>query len=512
MASLSDETGNSVGLTLPGAFGTRSSNVAPFQRVPLTMFRGNRDRLAALFRAEGLSGLMLFKGAEQQTRNETDHEPLMRQESFFAHLFGAMESGCYGVIDEDGYSTLFIPRLPPEYRIWMGTIPEPGVFTAKYGVDATKYVDELLDFFTQNRGEIPTIHTLHGENSDTGESGPPLPNFEGFAEKLASSSTSTALRRLAVENRVIKSEEEILLLRHVNDITSDAHIEVMRAAKPGMFEYQLESIFLHHCYYNGGCRMAAYASICGCGPNGSVLHYGHAGAPNDRRIENGDMLLLDMGTELRCYCSDVTCSFPCSIDGKFTAEQRLIFDTVSLCQQNVMKAMAPGVQWADMHEIAYRTICERLTEAGLLRGPLEDMMEANIASFFMPHGLGHLIGCDTHDVGGYPEGTERDARRGFKSLRMQRPLLAGMVLTVEPGVYFIDLLLDELLTSPATKAFAVAEEVNRFRGFGGVRLEDSVLVTETGVQNLTTCPRTSTDVEAVRAGKITDKSQLSRLI
>ena len=320
------------------------------------------------------------------------------------------------------------------------------------------------------------------------------------------------LRRLAVENRVIKSDAEVALLQRVNDIASDAHMEVMRGAKPGMFEFQLESLFLHHCYYNGGCRMAAYTAICGCGPQGATLHYGHAGAPNDQQVKDGDMLLLDMGTELRCYCCDITCSFPCSSSGKFTADQRMVFDTVTACQRAVMHALKPGVEWASMHELSYRVILERLTAAGLLQGPLEAMMAENVASFFMPHGLGHLIGCDTHDVGGYPEGAERDARRGFKSLRMQRPLLAGMVLTVEPGVYFIDPLLDELCTSAATKAFAVPDAIDRFRGFGGVRLEDSVLVTSDGARNLTTCPRTADDVEMVLAGEITDKSQLEKLL
>ena len=107
---------------------------------------------------------------------------------------------------------------------------------------------------------------------------------------------------------------------------------------------------------------------CGCGPSGATLHYGHAGAPNDRQCAEGDMLLLDMGTELRCYCCDITCSFPVTADGKFTPDQRLIFDTVGACQVAVMHAMRPGVSWASMHELSYRVICERLTAAGLLRG------------------------------------------------------------------------------------------------------------------------------------------------
>lgn len=255
-------------------------------------------------------------------------------------------------------------------------------------------------------------------------------------------------------------------------------------------------------------------------------------------------MLCDMGVELRCYCCDITCSFP--IADKFSADQTFMFETVALCQAKVMKAMKPGVQWADMHELTYRTICERFTEYGLLVGPVDAMVAANVGSFFMPHGLGHLIGVDTHDVGGYPLAgggtTVRDPRRGFKSLRMQRKLEAGMVLTVEPGVYFIDSLLDDLLSDPEAKAFAVADRLNALRGFGGVRLEDSLVVlgkpvplspsaiaaSSSGaaaaagggaegsegcfVRNLTTCPRTVADVEGIRAGTITRKDQLTRLV
>jgi Xaa-Pro dipeptidase len=164
--------------------------------------------------------------------------------------------------------------------------------------------------------------------------------------------------------------------------------------------------------------------------------------------------------------------------------------------------------WVAMHELAYRTICDHFVSGGLLQGDVDAMMAANVASFFMPHGLGHLIGLDTHDVGGYPEGAVRDDRRGFKSLRMQRRLEPGMVLTVEPGVYFIDCLLDELLQGDA-QHFVVPGALERFRGTGGVRLEDSVLVTADGARNLTTCPRTVADVEAVIAGTITDKKQIA---
>jgi Xaa-Pro dipeptidase len=345
-------------------------------------------------------------------------------------------------------------------------------------------------------------------NSDSGVEGPPLPDFEGF-DKIPS--THAHLRDIAVEVRVFKSDAEIELLQRVNDIGSDGHLATIRHAKANLYEFQLESVFMHHCYYNGGCRNSPYTSICGCGINSATLHYGHAGAPNDFQLKDGQVMLMDMGCELKCYGSDITCSFP--VSGKFTPNQKTIFDTVALCQIKVMQAMKPGVEWVDMHELALRTVVEGLTNAGVLVGPIDEMMKAYVGAFFMPHGLGHLMGVATHDVGGYPTGGAlRDTRFGYKSLRMQRKLEPRMVLTVEPGIYFVDYLLDDLETNAATKCFVVKDKLNEYRGFGGIRLEDSVVVTENGIRNLTTCPRTTEDVEAVMAGTITDKKQFTRLI
>lgn len=168
-----------------------------------------------------------------------------------------------------------------------------------------------------------------------------------------------------------------------------------------------------------------------------------------------------------------------------------------------------GVSWPSLHELSYRVACERLKAAGMLVGSIDDMMEANVGAVFMPHGLGHLIGLDTHDVGGYPPGGHpRDTRPGYSNLRCGRDLVEGMAITVEPGIYFIDHLLDEAFQDPNVARFLVAEEVKRFRGFGGVRLEDDVIVTKDGVRNLTSCPRTVEEVEGVMDGTITHRNQL----
>ena len=243
----------------------------------------------------------------------------------------------------------------------------------------------------------------------------------------------------------------------------------------------------------------SYVCICATGPNGAVLHYGHAGAPNDRVLSPGDMALFDMGAEYHCYASDITCSFP--VDGAFTADQRAVYGAVLAAQKGVMAAMKPGVDWVDMHRLAEKAILEGLVLGGFLAGDVDDMARAHLGAVFMPHGLGHLMGLDTHDVGGYPPGGPgRPAEPGARKLRTARVLEEGLVITVEPGCYFIEPLLEQAMADPAQRGFLVPEALARVRGKGGVRLEDDVLVTADGIENLTKCPREVEDVVHVLAG------------
>ncbi|MCO5612386.1 hypothetical protein L7F22_066653 [Adiantum nelumboides] len=307
------------------------------------------------------------------------------------------------------------------------------------------------------------------------------------------------LHPIITECRVIKSHYELDLLRFVNQISSQAHVEVMRAARPGMKEYQLESLFLHYVYMNGGCRHVSYTCVCASGENSSTLHYGHAAAPNDKTIEDGGMALLDMGAEYHFYDSDITCSFP--VNGIFTKKQRMVYEGVLNAQKAVIAAIKPGVSWIEMHTLAESIILKALVKANILSGHVEAMLEKRLGATFMPHGLGHFLGLDTHDPGGYCEGAKRPTDAGLKSLRTTRTLEKGMVITVEPGCYFIDALLDEAIKDPGTASFINCEELENFRGFGGVRLEDDIVVTADGCENLTNCPREINDVEAVMAGK-----------
>jgi len=167
-----------------------------------------------------------------------------------------------------------------------------------------------------------------------------------------------------------------------------------------------------------------------------------------------------------------------------------------------MDKMKPGVSWPEMHRLADRTICTHLTQHGFLHGDIEEMMQNFIGSLFMPHGLGHLLGLDTHDVGGYKEGEERSTEPGLKKLRFGGKLEEGMIITVEPGVYFIKALLDEAFVNPKQSKFLNIEKLTRFLTFGGIRIEDDVLVLADGIENLSAAvPRSIEEIEALLANK-----------
>jgi Xaa-Pro dipeptidase len=194
---------------------------------------------------------------------------------------------------------------------------------------------------------------------------------------------------------------------------------------------------------------------------------GHAGAPNDKTVEDGDMCLFDMGSEYYCYSSDITCSFPAN--GKFSSDQKIIYEAVLKASRAVMAAVKPGVSWVDMHLLAEKTQLEEMIRHGLLKGDINEMMDSRLGALFMPHGLGHLLGIDVHDVGGYLECCPpRREEVGLRSLRTCRTLEKGMTLTIEPGLYFIEAQLKKAAEDPNISKFIVWDVIQRFRDFGGV--------------------------------------------
>jgi Xaa-Pro dipeptidase len=188
------------------------------------------------------------------------------------------------------------------------------------------------------------------------------------------------------------------------------------------------------------------------------------------------------------------------VNGRFSSEQRAVYETVLRANRAVQAAMKPGVPWPEMHRLAERVTAEGLREIGLVKGSTEELLANHVPALFMPHGVGHLMGLDVHDVGGYPEGVSRIDEPAIRSLRCGRKLEAGIVITVEPGIYFIEALLEPALADPKRSRFLVPDVVRRFAGFGGVRIEDDVIVTQTGAENMTHVPREPREIEAVMAG------------
>ena len=481
------------------------------------------------------AGVVVFlKGGLSAERFDSDHEPIFRQESYFWYLTGVkepdcmvvMKCGCAGPSSASACTgphhptivstTLLVPRLPPEYATIMGKIRTLEEWKVMYQVESVRFTDELDNVLmaalhltesstveaTQNESKTTRkLFLLKGRNSDSGSMYEP-PVLEN--KLIAQCIDTELLFPILAECRVTKSPAELHLLRQVTEITSFAHAYVMRNFKPGMMEYQAESLFRHYCHYNYGCRLVGYTPICGCGPNASVLHYGHAGEPNDRPSVSGDLGLFDMGAEYYGYGSDVTCSWP--VAGQFTPTQRVVAQAVYRAQVAVYQMMQPGVSWTDCHQAAEAAILQDLIQAGIVVVPphqtVDDLVELRLGAVFMPHGLGHFIGIDTHDVGGYlPGHPERSSLPGLKSLRTARILQENMVLTVEPGCYFIDHLLNEALADDSPlKSYLNGEALQPYRGMGGVRFEDVVQVTANGIVNFTLCPRTISEIESVMAG------------
>eukprot|EP00112_Aurelia_sp_Birch-Aquarium-sp1_P008875 Seg199.10 transcript_id=Seg199.10/GoldUCD/mRNA.D3Y31 product="Xaa-Pro dipeptidase" protein_id=Seg199.10/GoldUCD/D3Y31 len=461
--------------------------------VSVTLHEKNRNRICeTLKKADGYEkgSIVVLEGGEDKTRYSSDTGIVFRQESYFHWMFGVKEPDCFGALDVDsGKSMLFIPRLPEEYVVWMGKIHPREHFKKLYEVDEVYYTDEIAKVL---EGKKPSkLLTLRGQNTDSGLTTKEAA-FDGISNFVVD---NKILFPEITECRVIKTPEELRVLRYTNKISSEAHKEVMRRIKPGMKEYQLESIFYHYVYARGGCRHLSYTCIAASGENGATLHYGHAGAPNDKTVNDGDICLFDMGGEYYCHASDITCSFP--VNGKFTNKQKIIYEAVLKASRAVMDAVKPGVSWVDMHLLADRVQLEELKRHGILQGDIEKMMEARLGAIFMPHGLGHFMGLDVHDVGGYPEGIERSDKPGLKSLRTARTLQSGMVLTIEPGLYFIDAVIEKAMNDPAHSSFIVREKIEQFRGFGGVRIEDDIIVTDDGMELMTDVPRTVEEIETL---------------
>lgn len=422
-----------------------------------------------------------------------------RQESFFMHLFQVNEPDCYGFINQDKKTThFFIPNIPKDAERWNGVPHSYEYYNTTYGFTSTNNVEKLKDFIEESN--IQKIFILNGYNTDSGSNTDIIDMNDILGSTLYNKIIidKDILHPILCEQRVIKTDLEIILIRRAVQMSAKAHIYVMKNIRPKMYELQCESLFRSYTSYCGGSRHVAYTCICASGENGSILHYGHARYPNDRLQNDGDMIVLDMGGSYCGYSSDLTRSYP--VNGKFTDLQKDIYNGVLNSRNHVQSMLCEGVNWCDMHREAEKIIIETLHNIGIqYNGTIEKYMEHYIGSLFMPHGLGHFMGIDVHDVGGYIQGGDkRSTEPGLKWLRTNRILKQGMVITVEPGIYFNKpWILSTIDENPILKQYINLSILQNYWNFGGVRIEDDVLITKNGYEILSNnLPVTIKDIES----------------
>ncbi|KAF9933368.1 hypothetical protein BGZ67_004319 [Mortierella alpina] len=426
-------------------------------------------------------GLVYLKGDVLKERHDTDVELIFRQESNFYYLTGFAEHDAHVLFDLKTQKMTLLPyRLPDDHIVWMGMPATTTELHTKYEADDIRYSTELLA--TIKESGASTLYVLRQEDAP---------------KDTQLTINAEVLKEAIVNARIYKSAYEIEAMRKINHISSNAHVALMKAAKKSQSEVELDALFRYETA-RFGARAQAYEPIVGVGANAAILHYGRNSAAFNG---NHDQLcLVDAGAEQGCYASDITRTFP--LNGKYAGDAKTIYEIVLQMQKAVLESMKPGVQYEAMHRLASKIAVEGLQKAGVLKAEfsVEELLEKHIDGVFFPHGLGHMIGLDVHDVGGYPKGVERIQAPGLQYLRMRRVLEAGFVVTVEPGIYFVEFILNAAKNDEANVGKYINwDVVERFAKVGGVRIEDCVAITETGIDNLTVAPKEIAEIEAIMA-------------
>jgi Xaa-Pro dipeptidase len=330
----------------------------------------------------------------------------------------------------------------------------------KHEVDDVIFIDEADTYIADKFPNLQTIYTFNTELL--------LDEVPEFDQYTINQNVLLAHIRLA---RQIKTDQEIAISRISTLVTSVAHMAIMRETQVGMLESDVESIFLYE-NYNCGLRFQAYIPIVATGINSYILHY----VKNDVQIQNGDLVLVDAAGELSGYSSDVTRTYPAN--GYFTNDQRIVYNIVLETQLAAIALCRPGATWSEVNAAANAQMLKGLLSAGFLIGSEEQLSAAGVLGTFMPHGLGHPIGLDVHDPTPSPY-----------------VFVKNNIFTIEPGVYFSPMLLDEARENVATSRFYNWDMLDRFYTFGGVRIEDIILITDNGHEVLSNAPKTIQEIE-----------------
>lgn len=427
----------------------------------LTPFADRRRRLAAAMR----QGVAVIGTAPERTRNRDVFHPF-RFDSYFFYLTGFTEpeSVLVLVAGPRPRSILFCRPKDAEREIWDGYRFGPEAAREAFGVDEARPIGELDEAMTQLLSDQPALYADVG--SDAAWDGR-LIDWINRVRTLARSGVTAPgeirdVRRILDEMRLRKDAAELDAMRRAAAISARAHARAMRASRPGLFEYQVEAELLHE-FRAGGSPSPAYPSIVASGPNACVLHY----VENRRRLEDGDLLLIDAGCELEGYASDITRTFP--VNGRFSGPQRDVYELVLAAQTAAIAAVKPGNHWEQPHEAALAVLARGFVDLGLCQGSPDSVIESGDFRRFYMHRTGHWLGLDVHDAGDYK------CDGGWRLLE------AGMVLTVEPGCYI-----------------RPADGVPQAFWNIGVRIEDDALVTAEGCEILTAAaPKAVADVEAI---------------
>lgn len=437
------------------------------------------------------SGVLLFLGNDDCGCNYEDNTYPYRQDSTFLYYFGLPFAGLSAVIDIDNdREIIFGDELTIDHIVWMGTQPTLHEKAHSVGVDNVRPSAELRDYLDRERKNrrihyLPTYRPEHE-----------LKLWRLLDIKPGNAEPSVDFIRAVVDMRNHKSPEEIEQIEFACNVTSDMHIAAMKALRPGMHEYEIAAIIEETAAKNN-CSLS-FPTICTV--NGQTLHNHYHG----NRVKEGDMLLIDAGAEAPSgYAGDMSSTICASL--AFTPRQKSIYDIQVASHLAAVDMLRPGVPFLKVYEKASEVICAGLKDLGIMKGDPAEAVAAGAHAMFFPCGLGHMMGLDVHDMENLGEvwvgygGKPKSTQFGRKSLRLARELEPGFVLTIEPGVYFIPELIDLWKGEDRFSDFINYTELDKWRGFGGIRNEEDYLITPDGARRLgKKIPLTTEEVEALR--------------
>lgn len=436
---------------------------------------------------------VFISGEDLELYQYCDQTKPVRQNRYFFYLTGCDIPGSHVLYQANKKQlTLYLPDIDYDDVMWSGLPLSLADAGEKYDVDQVKYASELKDDLASLKGYSILTTDINQFNS----------KYQEFL-KAGDENLFYALD----ESRMIKDWYEIELMKHAAKITDKCHLAVMSALPIETNETHIHAEFMYHAIRQGS-KHQSYDPICCSGPSCSTLHY----VKNDDEIdEKKRSILIDAGAEWQCYASDVTRCFP--INGDWSKEHLDIYNLVLKMQQETMKLIKPGALWDDIHLHAHKVMVEGFINLGIFKKEysVQEIFENKVSARFFPHGLGHLLGMDTHDVGGHPDYNDPDPL--LKYLRLRRPLQENMVLTDEPGVYFSPFLLEDVLKDESKLKYINKDVLDKYWYIGGVRIEDDLLITKTGFTNLTSITSDPNEIsKIVKAGLAKGKDGFHNVI